>query len=237
MCQKDKDTKQKNTNLIHKKCGKSITKNKLTKKQKLVDDIFKPNKDGISEWKTRDYLSNTSLKLTNNGNCRHGKFYNDNRYIWDKKIESNTVIAIRTIGYDKEIFEGNIKRSIRKNIKDYHYKKGCVVCGCFSNLVIDHKNDLYNDKRVLNTKTQKLSDFQCLCTHCNLQKRQVCKRTKKLGLRYGATNIESLKIFGIDFISGDETIDFNDNNALKGTYWYDPVEFMKYIKSTFTIKQ
>lgn len=65
----------------------------------------------------------------------------------------------------------------------------------------------------------------------------MCKRTKKLGLRYGATNIESLKIFGIDFISGDETIDFNDIDALKGTYWYDPVEFMKYIKSAFTIKQ
>lgn len=228
--------------LLNIMCSKCITKNqymcdkkKITKKQILIDNIFSPNKDGISEWKTRDELANTRLKLTDNGNCRHGKFYNDNRYIWEKNILGGTVISIRTIGFDKEVFEGNIKRTIRKDIKDYHYKTGCVVCGCSSSLVIDHKNDLYNDLRVLNIKTQLLSDFQCLCTHCNLQKRQVCKKTKEMGIRYGATNIESLKIFGIDFISGGYTYDKNDINALKGTYWYDPTEFMKFIHNKLTL--
>lgn len=210
-------------------------KNKITKKQQFIDDIFKPDENGISEWKTRDELSTTELKLTYNGNCRHGKFYNDNRYLWEKKIQSGTVVAIRTNGYEKDFIEGNIKRSVRKDIRDFHYKKGCIVCGCHTGLVIDHKNDLYNDPRVLNTNTQLLDDFQCLCIHCNLQKRQVCKKTKETGIRYAATNIESLKIFGIDFIDGDENFDKNDINALKGTYWYDPVEFMKFIKSKFTL--
>lgn len=206
---------------------------KLTKKQKLVNEIFKPNIFGISKWITRIELSTTNLKLTNNGNCRHGKFFNDTRFNWEKKIEKNTVIALRTNGYDKFNNDNINKRGIRKDIKDYHYKTGCVCCGCKNDLVIDHKNDLYNNPRVLNINTQNLNDFQCLCNHCNLQKRQVCIYTKKNKKRYGATNIPQLKIFGIDYIYGDETINFNDINALKGTYWYDPIAFMEYIKNIF----
>lgn len=233
-------------NVNCRKCKKSITKKlcfcdkidyynkkhlniKLTKKQKLVNEIFKYNDSGISEWKTREELSKTPLKLSKNGNSRHGKFFNDCRFIWEKKIENNTVIAIRTNGYDKYNNNNINNRSIRPDIKKYHYKTGCVNCGSMSSLVIDHKNDLYNDKRVLNTKTQTNDDFQCLCKHCNLQKRQVCTYTKKNKKRYGATNIPKLKIFGIDFISGNETFDPNDINSLKGTYWYDPIAFMEHI--------
>ena len=203
---------------------------KLTARQKLVDEIFKPDDSGISEWKTRDELSSTKLQLSKNGNSRHGKFYNDCRYIWESKKEKNTVVALRTAGYDEMNNQQINKRSIRKDIKDHHYKIGCVVCGCKSGLVVDHKNDLYNDPRVLNEKTQLLSDFQCLCNHCNLQKRQVCKDTTRTNKRYKATNIMSLKIFGVDFIDGgDESFDINDIDALKGTYWYDPVAFMEFI--------
>ena len=205
---------------------------KLTKKQKIVNKIFKPNKYGISVWKTRNELSNTELKLSRNGNCRHGKYFNDCRFIWEKKIEKRTVVALRTIGFDIYNNENINKRSIRKDIKNYHYKTGCVCCGSKSDLVIDHKNDLYNDPKVLNVLTQTVSDFQCLCNHCNLQKRQVCISTKKNNRRYGATNIPQLKIFGVDFIVGDESFDINDVNALKGTYWYDPIEFMKHIKDS-----
>jgi hypothetical protein len=63
-----------------------------------------------------------------------------------------------------------------------------------------------------------------------LQKRQVCIYTKKYKKRYGATNIPQLKIFGIDFIDGNESVDINDVNALKGTYWYDPIAFMEHIR-------
>jgi len=206
---------------------------KLTKKQKSVDKIFKPNKYGISEWKTRNELSNTNLKLTNNGNCRHGKFFNDCRFIWERKTDKRTVVAIRTNGFDIYNNENINKRNIRQDIKNYHYKTGC---GSKSNLVIDHKNDLYNDPDVLNVNTQKIDDFQCLCNHCNLQKRQVCKYTKENKKRYGATNIPQLKIFNIDFIFGDESINLNDKNGLKGTYWYDPIAFMEHIKKSFIYK-
>ena len=110
----------------------------------------------------------------------------------------------------------NHKRTIREDIRKFHILTGCLVCGSHSALVIDHKNDLYNDPRVLSPTTQTTEDFQCLCTHCNLQKRQVCKRTKESGLRYKATNIPQLIMFGIDFIEGDETFDSKDPNAMVG---------------------
>ena len=204
---------------------------KKSKKKQMVDSIFKPDINGISEWKTREELDNTPLGLSKNGNCRYGKFYQDSRYIWEKRRgKGRKVLAIRTAGFDLNNID-RLKRPIRKDIREHHITNGCVVCGSRSDLIIDHKNDLYNDERVLKLDTQLISDFQCLCNHCNLQKRQVAKDTRKSGKRYKATNIKSLNTFGIDFISGDESFDPNDPNAMVGTYWYDPVAFMNGIKS------
>jgi len=123
-------------------------------------------------------------------------------------------------------------RPIRQEIKKHYQQMPCCVCGSMSELVCDHKNDLYNDPRVLSTETQTLEDFQSLCNHCNLQKRQISKLTRKTGKRHGATNIPTVAIFGVDFISGTENYDPEDINAMKGTYWYDPIEFMENIKSS-----
>lgn len=161
-------------------------------------------------------------------------------YNYKFKKEGNKVIKIKLNGFDKENNNFNKKRPIRKDIINYYKNKTCVVCGSNSSLVTDHKNDLSNDTRVLNAETQTIDDFQSLCTHCNLQTREICKKTIETNKRYGATNIPSLKIFGIDFIEGDENFDKNDINAMKGTYWYDPIEFHKKIGEKIvkcTIKQ
>jgi hypothetical protein len=121
----------------------------------------------------------------------------------------------------------NINRPIRKDIKNFYTKSPCVVCGNTSNLVCDHKNDLYNDPRVLDPRTQLFSDFQSLCNHCNLQKRQVSKETRRTGLRWGATNIPHMKHWGVDFTVGGCSYDPDDPYAMVGTYWYDPVQFHK----------
>jgi hypothetical protein len=161
---------------------------------------------------------------------------------WNEKIEEfktnrklekgneNGVVGfiIHGINNDKKI-----KRPIRKDIKQYHKQFNCVFCDA-SKTICDHKSDLYNDKRVLNTKTQTKDDFQSVCNSCNLRKRAVCIKTRMTKTRYGATNIPHLKPFGIDFISGDETYDKNDPNALVGTYWYDPVAFMEGVYQKLT---
>jgi len=134
------------------------------------------------------------------------------------------------LGYDIEKQQPQIQRTICSKIKKYLKHKPCCVCGNRSNLAIDHKNDMLNDPRVLNVKTQHVNDFQSLCQHCNSLKRQVHIETVNTGKRYSATQIPSLAIFGIDFTCGNETFESSDINAMVGTYWYDPVAFMRYIK-------
>ena len=118
-------------------------------------------------------------------------------------------------------------RPIRADIRKELSVKPCVVCGTTTGIEIDHKNGLYNDNRVLVTKTQVVNDFQPLCRHCNQVKRQSIVNTKKQGKRVPACIIPSIKHLGIDYTTGDEKYDPSDPNAMVGTYWYDPVDFVK----------
>jgi 5-methylcytosine-specific restriction endonuclease McrA len=136
--------------------------------------------------------------------------------------KGNSIKYIKLCG----IQESDYMRPISNEIRKYYKDKNCVVCGSNHNIVIDHKNDLYNDKRVLNIKTQTNNDFQPLCNHCNLQKRQVIKKVKETGKRYSALNIPSIAKFNIEFTQGNEILDKTDPNWGIGTYWYDPVDFI-----------
>ena len=205
---------------------------KKTKKHAAIDVLFQPNKEGISRWVTREEIDNNPiLRWGNNGNARHGSYFGDKRFVWEKQQISRKITHLRTNGLNNNNLIQAL-RPIRKDIHSFHKAMGCVVCGSHSDLVTDHKNDLYNDQRVLDSDKQTFNDFQCLCNHCNLQKRQVAKITRETGKRYKATNIPSLMPFGIDFIKGDETFNPEDPNAMVGTYWYDPIEFMKQIKNS-----
>jgi len=204
---------------------------KLTKKQILIDHIFKPNKDGVSDWVLRETLKPTILALGSNGNGRHGAFFGDRRFNWEaERVKQRKVIALRTTGLsDDDLIRQN--HPIRNDIRRFYNKKCCIVCASTNNLVPDHKNDLYNDPRVNNLKTQTHEDFQCLCTACNLRKSQNAIKTKRYGKRIGATTIPQFAIHGIDFSEGDESYDKNDVNAMVGTYWHDPMAFNAFIHS------
>ena len=191
-----------------------------------VESEFMPNEDGFSEWK--DVSSLKTLAWGNNGHSRQGTFFGVTHYIWEKEPKYGKIQRLRLCGFSDKNTEN---RPIRKDIRQYYTLPGnkCVACGSESNLVVDHKNDLYNNPRVLCAETQKYSDFQTLCNSCNLRKRAVSTKTKQSKKRIGATNIPMLKPFGIDFTQGDESLDMSDPNAMVGTFWYDPVDFMRKI--------
>ena len=117
------------------------------------------------------------------------------------------------------------KRPIHKNISKEIVKHSCVICGTHSEIICDHKNDLYNDDRVLDTTTQELTDFQPLCNHCNLQKRQICKEEEATQKIYSAKNIKRYQKYDFDFPWEKKQFDTKDINCKKDTYWFDPVEF------------
>jgi len=206
---------------------------KKNTKLSIINTLFNPNKKGVSEWKTIDEIINGGLKWSNNGNFRHGVAFGCKYYIWEKYPLMGKVEKLRMNGFNKNIECLQNNRPISKKIRDHYKKTPCVVCGQKNNLVLDHKNDLYNNPRVLDIKTQTIDDFQPLCQHCNLQKRTVAKKTRKNGKRYSALNIPSLKIFNIKFTKGCKTFDPNDVNAMVGTYWYDPVDFIKKANESF----
>jgi hypothetical protein len=120
-------------------------------------------------------------------------------------------------------------------IIDYYKKQSCVICGSNTDLVceaIPHKNDFYNDDRVLNIKTQLLDDFQSLCNHCNLQKRQICKNEKETQIIYNARIQHPLfqetykyMLFPWEF----KTYDINNIYSKYDTFWYDPIEYQRKI--------
>ena len=197
-----------------------------------VLSVFKPDLQGVSEWLTREELQQAGvLSHKTNGLFRHGVAFGRPEFKWLKEPERGPIKKIRIDGYSNNGKE--MGRPIRKDIREELLSKypRCIVCGCSNSLIIDHKNDLYNDPRVLNSETQVKDDFQVLCNHCNLQKRQVSVRTRETGKRQPASQISSVAIFGYDFIDNRGTeLDIKDPTAMVGTYWYDPLAFMNFIK-------
>jgi hypothetical protein len=116
------------------------------------------------------------------------------------------------------------KRPIDKQIHKEITSKSCVVCGT-NETICDHKNDLYNNGRVLNTKTQTIDDFQPLCNHCNLQKRQICRLEQENGKVYSAKNIQRYKFYDFEFPWEKRNYDKLDIHCKTDTFWYDPVKF------------
>lgn len=208
---------------------------KKINKEKLVEQIFKPNTNGISKVLTRKQLENTELKLGNNGNIRHNIPYNVLKYKWKiTRLNNNStgkVIKLQTIGFNNnnKCLNRPIDKKIRKTLLD-KYKK-CIHCGNNKNLCIDHKNDLYNDIRVLNVKTQSITDFQVLCNKCNKDlKHQANVYEKKENNLFIAKQL-GIYPFVNDIISyypwEMKIFDINDINCKFNTYWYDIEEFYR----------
>lgn len=138
-----------------------------------------------------------------------------------KEKKGNDVCFIQFFGKGDKINDQSVRQDIFNEIR----KKSCANCGTNTNIECDHKNDLKNDKRVLIKETQTLDDFQPLCKHCNATKREVLKKMKKTNKRIGAKYLH----FKIDFTEGDETLNIDDPNWYKGTYWGDCIKFKQSI--------
>jgi hypothetical protein len=206
--------------------------NRITRNERKqqFNELFTPDDNGVGRWVSRQELMDnplTSGSMGGNGVGRHGEYFGRSDYLWDiQRGRYNRIESIRTNGRSETT---NRPRPIRNDIKRHYRQIPCVMCGTTSSLVCDHKNDLYNDPRVLNTRTQLPEDFQSLCNSCNLRKRAVSK--KMIGTHRRQPPPPMIRVFGIDFTQGDENFVINDVNAMVGTYWYDPIAFMTEIRN------
>jgi hypothetical protein len=139
---------------------------------------------------------------------------------------NNNVLHVGIVGIYVHSRRLNIiHRPIRDDIQKRIKQNNCVVCGTSSDIVCDHKNDLYNDNSVLSIIEQSYTDFQPLCNHCNLRKRQICKYENSNEKIYSAKNIPQFSIYNFEFPWEKKTFDKTDANCKQDTYWYDPIEF------------
>jgi len=206
------------------------------KKEEIIDLVFQPNKEtGRSEWITRVFIQTNypELKFGDNGNIRHGICFGVDKYKWEigrlNDKPNGKVLQMRTVGFSKNILDGRpINKKIRnKLLQDF---KNCRHCGNHKDLCIDHKNDMYNDKRVLNETTQTIDDFQVLCNKCNKDlKHQLNVKEKKEGKIHSVKDL-NLSTFTFDnfeypWEKGIRIYNENDVNCKIYSYWYDIDEF------------
>ena len=199
-----------------------------------ITALVMPRTTNTVKWKKLIQSDDTNPtdtgKWSKNGNQRHGKFFGLTRYNWESRRVNRTVVAIRTVGFDEDQLAAELlkNRPISKSIYSHFKGVPCVACGSTKSLVVDHKNDLYNDSRVHSIETQTIDDFQSLCNACNLAKRAYCSKTKKTGVRQAAPHMCKM-MGGQDFIEGDSTFD-PTGLGLRGTFWYDVVAYFNRCK-------
>ena len=169
------------------------------------------------------------------------KYYceNDKEYVIDNDIiktctKNTTIKRNGIIGIFVFSKRTNIpSRPIRNSIRSQIITQQCVMCGTTSSVECDHKNDLYNDPRVLDSIQQNIDDFQPLCRHCNLVKRQI--HVKEMAYNEGKRDDEK-KIYSVknlpqfSWVSFPipwemKVFDISDPSTKMDTYWYDPIEF------------
>lgn len=225
---------------LFKKLGnfvKETGKTRIVCVSEFIDEYSPLQLGNGGSWCRFDNIKNKCFTIKYNGKIRFTKDFTDvekhkikDQYkeLLETNKRGNTIKYIKFCGYS----EFNINRPISQKIRYYFRDKSCISCGTTSNIEIDHKNGLYNDIKVLKTSTQIIDDFQPLCRHCNQVKRESIKKMKETGIRPSAFDIPMLKLFNIEYSSGNRTYDENDPNWGIGTYWYDPIKFMEYIKKS-----
>ena len=197
------------------------------KKHELFLELAQPNEKGVSRWvNTSEFVGKySSLELLNGlswgrKSSTLAKKYNVET---DKSLTPGVKIdRIRLNGFNTSDTR-HITQSIRSDIKKEIGSKRCVVLGtnrsCDHKVEIDHKDGRKNDLEVMNTKTQKLSDFQPLSKPANDAKRQFCKECMETNIRYDAKKLG----YPVSFIKG--TFEYSDKLGCVGCFWYDPIEF------------
>lgn len=200
--------------------------NSTKTKSELFIELANPDKNGFSRWvNTTEFTGKySSLELLNGFSWGRRSSSIAQKYIIeiDRTItKSNKIDRIKLNGL--RLKKENRTQSIRSDIVKEILKKRCVILGtnrsCDHNTEVDHKDGRKDNIRIMNTKTQKLEDFQPLSKPANDAKRQFCKECRQTNKRYDAKQLG----YTVSFTKGN--IRYEKNIGCEGCYWYDPIAF------------
>ncbi len=194
-------------------------------KNSLFLELARPDENGVSRWVSVSEFVNeyASLKFGNGADWARSDGNLARRYILQRdntQTSGNSVDRVRLNGFRTEEAGTN---QIRADIKQEIKNRRCVILGT-SNPEPDHKNGRKDDLRAMTVATQVLEDFQPLSKAANDAKRQICKDCKATNHRYDAKKLG----YPISYIVG--TISYEKPLGCVGCFWYDPLEFRRYLK-------
>ena len=182
-------------------------------KLELFKKLAQPNNDGFSRVVYRsEFVGEFEPLYTTNG-LSWGR---QDRFPWRLKLKrsSGRIISYQCIGFSN-ISDKTIRNEIVKFIK----KERCLLLGT-RKPEADHKNGRYNNPRVNNKKTQKLTDFQPLGQAAIKAKRQFYKDYRKTDKRFDAKILGFKQSFSQE---GEEYLESVDGCI--GCFWYDVKDF------------
>ena len=192
---------------------------RITKKLQEVLDWFLPDENGFSRWVPISDVQDLGWAKIGNGLFRNGRptFCTKLDYKWEKRIEKNTIVAIRMAGFDnKSYLSDAIPPQV---IDDFMNQEGDYVISNMSllplnksrreQIEIDHRWGRKQD-----IEHNETADFQILSSQENVYKREVCKKCKATDKRPNPLGF---------FIEGCE--DYQQNVGCKGCYYAEPERY------------
>jgi hypothetical protein len=190
--------------------------------------IMKPDNNGVTRVFTLDELRAALPKHMHNSLNGNGSavFQNDRglgkKYLIVKDKRSGKIEAVKLIGWashNQTTRAAHIPSGIRRKIMLVP-KKRCSVCFTGSKLQIDHKDG--RKSTVINVNVNNPNEYQLLCQHCNVVKREVCKKCEQTGQRYDARPHGFKKGWTVGNIKYHPI-----GQGCTGCYWHDPIAFIK----------
>jgi len=187
----------------------------------LAEEVLKPDKNGVSKKVTTEEMVKHSPRLAHNNGCSWGRDDGPlaRKYNLIRTKKGGRVVAYQTLGFA----DRQNNRIIRPDIKDIIINMTCAATGSNpTNRIVecDHKNGRYDDPRLENPATQRLSDFQPLHRSLNLIKRGHCTKCTETGQRFDARNIG----FQIPWTTGGLKRKESADGCI-GCYWHDVKDF------------
>lgn len=169
---------------------------------KKVIELFQPDSNGVSQWKTIEEIQSFGLSWSNNGNIRRGIAFGVHEYHWEFiRSKSRKIIKLKLSGYNHSSW---VKNSIRRDIitellkKDKsNFSPDSIVPLTENDKEIDHRwgrKECSKYSYINDLSKQTIDDFQLLSHSHNQFKRQKCVECKDTNFRFLPPNNMPFKI-------------------------------------------
>ena len=145
--------------------------------------LFRPNKDGVSDWVSVSEFAAAGLTWTTNGNMRRGVAFGVSEVKWDvERIGGgrSAVVALRMAGWnDESSFDQVIIPSVRNHFERVTHCNLSMLPVPKPDREVDHR---YGNKDhpdyidLYRPENQTSDDFQLIHRVLNLQNRQLCSK-------------------------------------------------------------